>query len=109
ELTSGLSQEKIRERFEELDNLFTPNEHANNPIPDDGISHQLSPDQLEKRRVKLMELFAANRVDLTQQDDGVLSVNSVVFISPPYTVNHCTGSNVVVLNRVKNLVRGIDF
>lgn len=89
--------------------MFTPSEQVHNPIPNDTDTKPLSADQLEIRRIKLMELFAANRVDLTQEADGVLSVNNVVSISPPYSVNHCTGTNVIVLDRVKKLMCSIDL
>lgn len=109
ELTSEISLHEVQDRFAELDFMFTPSEQVHNPIPNDTDTKPLSADQLEIRRIKLMELFAANRVDLTQEADGVLSVNNVVSISPPYSVNHCSGTNVIVLDRVKKLMCSIDL
>ncbi|VDP89803.1 unnamed protein product [Echinostoma caproni] len=109
ELESPIPRDKISSLFEKFDAEFALGEQPDRLTFDCSLSQMPDTDELERRRLKVIQLFSANRIDLVKEENGVLSVNNVVFIAPPYTINHCTGSNVVVLNRVKKLMESIEL
>ncbi|KAA3678404.1 gem associated protein 6 [Paragonimus westermani] len=68
----------------------------------------LSPEAIQARKHKLLDLFQTHQIELSMSEPDVLTVNNVVFINPPYTVESCTGSNIIVLNRVRKLIENLN-
>ncbi|KER24303.1 gemin6 protein, partial [Opisthorchis viverrini] len=93
--------EKVRGFFDGLHSIETGNdvEDRSNPLP--------SSESFEERRKHLIDLFQANFIELKPEMNDVFSVNGVVFIHPPYTIDTCSSTNVVALDRVKKLLRSI--
>ncbi|GAA51010.1 Gem (Nuclear organelle) associated protein 6 [Clonorchis sinensis] len=94
--------DKFRRFFDGLHNIETGNdvEDRSNPLP--------FSESLEERKKYLIDLFQANFIELKPEMNDVFSVNGVVFIHPPYTIETCSSTNVVALDRVKKLLRSID-
>ncbi|XP_012561809.2 uncharacterized protein LOC105847063 [Hydra vulgaris] len=67
--------------------------------------HLFTSEDLLKRRDKLYQLLELNRLPVTVQDNGILSVvNGIALIEPPYTVDTCRSANTIVLDRVMRIV-----
>ncbi|CAH8658163.1 unnamed protein product [Heterobilharzia americana] len=65
----------------------------------------ITPEELERRREKIIQLFTINHLkDLTVTDEGEIVIYNMASIKPPYHVSCCTGRNMIVLDRVKTLL-----
>ncbi|KAF5403997.1 hypothetical protein PHET_02276 [Paragonimus heterotremus] len=70
--------------------------------------YSLSPEVIQARKHKLLDLFRTHQIELSVSEPDVLTVNNVVFINPPYTAESCTGNNIIVLNRVRKLIENLN-
>ncbi|CAH8467336.1 unnamed protein product [Dicrocoelium dendriticum] len=73
--------------------------------PCEGVSDS---DVMADRKARILQLFRSNQMDVTLQDVDIVTLNGLVSIHPPYTPESCTGSNVIVLDRVRKLIQSVD-
>ncbi|TNN15855.1 Gem-associated protein [Schistosoma japonicum] len=103
----------------ELKNLFDSftttnectmlNESEEMQTTSSSVANTLSPDELNYRREKIIKLFSLNHFNnVVLNDRNELVIHNVVFIKPPYNVECCSGRNMIILDRVKNLISKLD-
>ncbi|XP_014663359.1 PREDICTED: gem-associated protein 6-like [Priapulus caudatus] len=68
-----------------------------------------SKEEMESRKVRLKEWLEKNRipVEFLGQDDSVLNVADAATIVPPYRVNNCQSTNVIILGRIQALIKSM--
>ncbi|CAL8102575.1 unnamed protein product [Calicophoron daubneyi] len=91
----------VSELFQSLPDRLNQGTLRTNPASADTV---VSSEVVQQRRERLIEMFKSDGIELIEVEPGVFSVNDVVFIEPPYSVESCSGKNVLVLDRVKKLV-----
>uniref|UniRef100_A0A095C8E8 AD domain-containing protein n=1 Tax=Schistosoma haematobium TaxID=6185 RepID=A0A095C8E8_SCHHA len=65
----------------------------------------LTSDELSCRREKIIKLFSLNHLnEVSVNDREEVVIHNVVFIKPPYNIDCCSGKNMIILDRVKNLI-----
>ena len=64
-------------------------------------------DELQKRKSSLVEWLNKNRVPILNNsaDEDVVKVAGSLVIEPPYDVDSCKGTNEIVLDRIRKLIR----
>ncbi|KAH7645816.1 Gem (Nuclear organelle) associated protein 6 [Dermatophagoides farinae] len=62
-----------------------------------------SNENMEDRRQKLLEIFAKNNVPVEEIDQSLIAAYYVC-IDPPYTINDCKSSNMIVLSKIKSII-----
>lgn len=69
----------------------------------------LTSDELSCRREKIIKLFSLNHLnEVSVNDREEVVIHNVVFIKPPYNINCCSGKNMIILDRVKNLIGKLE-
>ncbi|KAK6731339.1 hypothetical protein RB195_007672 [Necator americanus] len=61
-------------------------------------------DELKQSRERLLSWLRTNHVDVKECDDNSLLIFGAARIHPPYTEDHCTCDNAIVLKRLRALV-----
>ncbi|KAK4475146.1 hypothetical protein MN116_002231 [Schistosoma mekongi] len=73
------------------------------------VANTLSSDELNYRREEIIKLFSLNHFNnVVLNDRNELVIHNAVFIKPPYNVECCSGRNMIILDRVKNLISKLD-
>ncbi|CAH8567102.1 unnamed protein product [Schistosoma turkestanicum] len=73
------------------------------------VVNTLTSDELNCRREKIIKLFSSNHLnEVVLNDRNELVIHNVVFIKPPYNVDCCSGKNMIILDRVKNLISKLE-
>ncbi|CAH8677150.1 hypothetical protein MS3_00004338 [Schistosoma haematobium] len=69
----------------------------------------LTSDELSCRREKIIKLFSLNHLnEVSVNDREEVVIHNVVFIKPPYNIDCCSGKNMIILDRVKNLIGKLE-
>ncbi|CAH8679222.1 unnamed protein product [Schistosoma rodhaini] len=69
----------------------------------------LTSDELICQREKIIQLFSLNHLnEVSINDREEVVIHNVVFIKPPYNVDCCSGKNMIILDRVKNLISKLE-
>lgn len=69
-------------------------------------SIDLLPSTLEERKNAVIKMLKENRFPVTQEK-GVLIIENVLSIKPPYEANDCVCDNSIILGRIQNLLSRI--
>lgn len=60
-------------------------------------------ENMKNSRQKLLDIFAKNNVPVEEIDQTLIAAYYVC-IDPPYTLNDCKSSNMIVLDRIKSII-----
>lgn len=71
------------------------------PLRRDSISY--NPEQLNQRKDKLKNWLTQNGLDI-EDNDGTLKCQDHVFIEAPYKEENCLCTNVILLERIRNVL-----
>ncbi|XP_014604527.1 PREDICTED: gem-associated protein 6-like [Polistes canadensis] len=69
-------------------------------------TNQLSLPDIKKRKNIVKEYLLKSRFPVIDIDD-ILYIEDSVSIKPPYDAEHCVSTNVIVLNRIQDILRSI--
>ncbi|XP_071130428.1 gem-associated protein 6-like [Mytilus edulis] len=81
-----------------LDAMFRPKETS-----------LLTEEELEslKKRLKLWLIKNRLPVQLTGNNDEILSISDALFIEPPYGADNCRSTNEIILGRIQGLIKNM--
>ncbi|KAI4499606.1 hypothetical protein M0802_005176 [Mischocyttarus mexicanus] len=69
-------------------------------------NNRLSSSDIKKRKNIVKEYLLKSRFPVVDTDD-ILYIEDSVSIKPPYDAEHCVSTNVIVLNRIQDILRSI--
>ncbi|XP_015180663.1 PREDICTED: gem-associated protein 6-like [Polistes dominula] len=69
-------------------------------------NNQLSLSDIKKRKNIVKDYLLKSRFPVVDIDD-ILCIEDSVSIKPPYDAEHCVSTNVIILNRIQDIIRNI--
>lgn len=81
-----------------LDSMFRPEEVLS-----------FSEEEIEKRKLLLKSWLTKNRlpVQITGNNNEILSISDALFIEPPYGPGNCRSTNEIILGRIQGLIKNM--
>jgi hypothetical protein len=93
ELTEDINQTNTDELFQSLFQV---------------INIEQPKENLNEKRIKLIDLLEKNRIPIKLSDDNIISIMDSVFIHSPYNIENCESTNEIILNRVLKLLQQLN-
>ncbi|XP_018655374.1 hypothetical protein Smp_161150 [Schistosoma mansoni] len=100
---------ELRKIFDSFTSIDECSLNTSEEMKTSSATKTLTSDELSCRREKIIQLFSLNHLnEVSINDREEVVIHNVVFIKPPYNVDCCSGKNMIILDRVKNLIGKLE-